>query len=145
MPTSKRPSAEKQASRRTSPAEIAPGVFVGGWKDATRFEGERFCVLDEARDDLPPCVHVPIFSETTGEVNRRNLDRLAKLVQTARSEGKPALIFCGMGIRRGPLGGAWYLHRAEHLSLDEAYARVRAVRPQTEHARDWVPNPTGLE
>ena len=133
------------AKSRRSPSEIAPGVFVGGWKDAVNFEGTRFCVLDEARPDVPPSTHVPIYSEATKAASRANLDRLADAVRKARAEGSPVLIFCGMGVRRAALGGAWYLHRAEKLSLDAAYDRVRAARPQIEHARQWVEDRSALE
>ena len=135
QPTKKAPTA----------SEIAPGIYVGGWKDALAFEGTRFCVLDEARADMPTATHIPIYSEESRTVNRKNLDRLATSVRKARAEGRPVLIFCGMGVRRSPLGGAWYLHRTENLPLDAAYDRIRSVRPQIEHAREWVENPAGLD
>jgi hypothetical protein len=37
------PSARKEAP---SPQEVAPGVFLGGWKDALKFTGRKFCVLE---------------------------------------------------------------------------------------------------
>lgn len=143
MPPSKKTSRLKPADHAAS--EIAPGVFVGGWKDAAGFEGTRFCVLDEAPDDLPPATHIPIYNEAAGGASTKALDRVAEGMRRARVEGRPVLVFCGHGVRRAPLAGAWYLHRAEGLSLEEAYARVRAVRPQIEVARDWVENPDALE
>ena len=127
------------------PSEIAPGVFVGGWKEAVAFDGTRFCVLDEAPPDMPAATHIPLYDGGKDAVIRKNLDRLAVSVQKARGEGKPVLIFCGMGIRRGALGGAWYLHRAERIPLDAAYAKVRAVRPQIEPVGKWVGDTSGLD
>jgi protein-tyrosine phosphatase len=118
---------------------------VGGWKDAVRFDGARFCVLDEAPADMPPAEHVPIFDGATERADRASLDRLAQAMIAARREGSPVLVFCGHGVRRSPLGAAWYLRRSEGLSLDAAYERLRAVRPQVEHAREWVGNATDLE
>jgi protein-tyrosine phosphatase len=126
-------------------SEIAPGVFVGGWKDAVRFDGVRFCVLDEAPADMPTATHIPIYRETTDSVDRPNLDRLARSVEEARKRGQPVLIFCGMGVRRSPLGAAWYLHSTAGLPLDEAYDRIRSVRPKVEHVRTWVGDTSALE
>ena len=127
------------------PSEIAPGVFVGGWKDALRFEGTRFCVLDEPPPDMPPATHVPIYDESAGGAVVPNLDRLARSIREARKSGQPVLVFCGHGVRRSPLAGAWFLHRTEGISLDAAYERVRAVRPKIEDARSWVENVAELE
>ena len=144
MPKSKSPT-RSSPKRASGPSEIAPGVFVGGWKDAQAFEGAKFCVLDEAPDDMPAATHVAIYREEDGTAIPARLDRVADGVTRARAEGKPVLIFCGHGIRRSPLAGAWYLHRAEGLPLDGAYDRVRQARPKIEHAREWVENADELE
>lgn len=128
-----------------SPPEIAPGVFLGGWKDAVRFEGVRFCVLDEAPDERPPSEHIPIYDGAGDQPDLKNLDRLAREVRAAHAAGKPVLIFCGHGVRRSPLGAAWYLHRYEDLTVEQAYDRIRAVRPQVERARQWIGHPGPLE
>jgi Dual specificity phosphatase, catalytic domain len=135
--TTQRPAAKRNPP---SPQEIAPGVFLGGWKDAARFEGARFCLLDEAPDDMPAGRHIPVYDEAADRPRVENLERLAREIRAAHDAGSPVLIFCGHGVRRSPLGAAWYLHRYEHLTLDEAYDRIRTVRPQVEHARDWIGN-----
>jgi len=133
------------ATRPNGPSEIAPGVYVGGWNDALRFEGARFCVLDEAPEEMPAATHIPIYDARSGAAVRANLDRLAKEIGAARASGRPVLVFCGHGVRRSPLGGAWYLHRSERLPLDEAYDRIRAVRPKVETARTWIDDVTNLD
>lgn len=127
-----------------SPAEIAPGVYVGGWKDAVNFEGTRFCVLDQEPDDLPRATHVPIYDEKTDRARPANLDRVANGITAARAEGELVIVFCGHGVRRSPLAVAWYLHRTEGISLEQAYDRIRAVRPQVESASDWIGDVTNL-
>ena len=135
----------KALRRPNSPAEVAPGVFVGGWKDAVAFEGTRFCVLDEKPEDMPPATHIPIYDDRSGSGIRPNLDRLAREIAAARTQGRPVLVFCGHGIRRSPLGVAWYLHRSEKLPITEAFERVRAVRPKAEPPGAWMGNPASLE
>jgi protein-tyrosine phosphatase len=124
---------------KSNASQIAPGVYVGGWNDAEPFQGTRICVLDEVPDGkIPAEIHVPIYDEKTDRPLRENLDRVAQLVEAARQKNEPVLLFCGHGVRRGSLAGAWYLHRHDGLSLDAAFDRVRAVRPKIQHVKDWV-------
>jgi hypothetical protein len=133
--TARAPTAKKAPP---SPQEISPGVFLGGWKDALAFSGRRFCVLDEAPEDMPPATHVRIYDGEKDAPIVANLDRLATEIARARASGEPVLVFCGHGVRRSPLAAAWYLHRDEKLPLEEAYERIRAVRPKIETAREWI-------
>jgi protein-tyrosine phosphatase len=145
---SAKPPASRTATAKRpvpSPQEIAPGVFLGGWEDAVKFTGKRFCVLDEKPDEMPPGVHVPIYDDANDAPIVPNLDRLATEMRAAHKSGEPVIVFCGHGIRRGPLGAAWYLHRTEKIPLDQAYERIRAVRPKIETAREWIGNPDALE
>ena len=128
-----------------SPQEISPGVFLGGWNDALKFTGKKFCVLDEAPEDMPPATHVTIYDETKDAPIVPNLDRLASEMNSAHQNHEPVLVFCGHGVRRSPLAAAWYLHRYEKLSLEAAYERIRAVRPKVETAREWIGNSNKLE
>jgi hypothetical protein len=140
MPSKKTKSASRAKPATKNPSEIAPGVYVGNWEDALAFEGVRFCVLDEAPAGMPSGTHVAIYNESVDRADRKNLDRLANAMNAARAKGAPVLVFCGHGMYRSPLGGAWYLHRTEGVSLDEAYARVRAARPKAHRTLDWVGN-----
>jgi hypothetical protein len=146
MPVARRaPKSSSKKKAPPSPQEIAPGVFLGGWKDALQFSGRRFCVLDEAPNDMPEATHIPIYDEKRDAPIVANLDRLASEVNSAQRSGEPVLLFCGHGVRRSPLGAAWYLHRHEHLSLNQAYARIRAVRPKVEVASQWIGNCSALD
>jgi hypothetical protein len=128
-----------------SPQEISPGLFLGGWKDALQFSGRKFCVLDEAPDDMPPATHVRIYDEEKDAPIVANLDRLATQIARARASREPVLVFCGHGVRRSPLAVAWYLHRDQKVPLEEAFDRIRAVRPQIEAASEWIKNCAPLE
>lgn len=120
-------------------------MFVGGWADAVGFEGVRFCVLDEAPEEMPSVTHIRIYDDRSGRGLRSNLDRLAREVDAARATGAPVLVFCGHGVRRAPLAGAWYLHRSEKLPLAEAFERVRAARPKAEPPAAWMGNVASLD
>lgn len=147
MTSAKSPKGSRRAPAAKSHAsEIAPGVFVGGWNDAAAFAGARICVLDEAPEEtLPGMTHVAIYDGSTDRALPKNLDRVAELALAARRRHEPVILFCGHGIRRGSLAGAWYLHRAEKLPLDQAFDRVAAVRPQIERPADWIGDPSDLE
>jgi Dual specificity phosphatase, catalytic domain len=145
MAAKKKSPGTKAKPSAKGPSEIAPGIFVGGWNDALKFEGARFCVLDEAPEDMPPATHVQIYRGDTDRPIPENLDRVAEAIRAAHANGDPVLVFCGHGVRRSPLAGAWYLHRSEGISLDDAYARVQAVRPKVERAREWIGNTAELD
>lgn len=137
--------AETPGSGAPAAAEIAPGIFVGGWAEALTFDGTRICVLDEAPGtELPAEVHVPIYDPVEGRPIRANLDRVVALATEFRRRGDRVLFFCGHGQRRGPLAGAWFLHVVEGLDLDAAYRRIRAVRPRAESYRTWLPDASPL-
>jgi protein-tyrosine phosphatase len=139
----KKGSAHPRASN--SPSEVSPGIFVGGWKDAVAFTGAKFCVLDEAPDEVPDAKHVPIYDAEKDRPLVANLDKLAESIAAAHRRAEPVLVFCGHGVRRSPLAAAWYLHRVEKLSLDDAYARIRKARPKIEEAREWIGNVDELD
>lgn len=128
----------KSPPRPKVPSEIAIGVFVGGWEEAVHFDGPRFCVLDEPPPDMPPATHIAIYDDSRDRPLVANLDKLADAMERARTKNGSVMVFCGHGVRRSPLAGAWYLHRIQKLSLDQAYDRIRAVRPKIEAARDWI-------
>jgi protein-tyrosine phosphatase len=142
------PRARRVASKNKpvpSPQEISPGVFLGGWNDALRFTGKKFCVLDEVPKDMPPATQVTIYDEAADAPIVRNLDRVASEMNAAHRAREPVLVFCGHGVRRSPLAAAWYLHRYEKLSLDEAYERILALRPKVETPQEWIKNWKELE
>ena len=133
------PPPERGGPGASHASEIAPGVFVGGWADAEGFPGVRICVLNEAPEGpLPAEAMLPVYDPVEDAPRRVNLDRAVLLATEARGRGEPVLFFCGHGVRRGALAGAWYLHVTEGLPLDEAYRRVQAVRPRAEHVRSWI-------
>lgn len=137
--TESRPTKQRTSTERANKAsEVRAGFFVGGWDDAEAFSGTRFCVLDEAPDGMPSATHVPIFDPKTHQPIVGNLDRLAELIGAARARREPVLVFCGHGVRRAPLAGAWYLHRSEGISLDQSFERVRSIRPGIEHVKKWA-------
>jgi len=135
-----RPSTTPRKPARTKPtaAEVRPGLFVGGWGDAQKFSGTKFCVLDEAPPDMPAATHVAIFDEATEEPIVSSLDQLSELISAARTREEPVLVFCGHGVRRSPLAVAWHLHRSESIPLDDAFDRIRAVRPFIEPVHAWA-------
>ena len=145
MATSRDLRPERPNGRRPLPSEVVPGLFVGGWKESLGFEGRRICVRDDGDEPSDPTdLHVPVYDGAAQRPNRENLDRVADAIDQARSAGRPVLVYCGFGQRRSPLAVAWYLHRHEGWDLEEAYARVRSVRPGVEHFREWVGDPAPL-
>ncbi len=145
MPDQDRSKGSATGPRGPGLSEVAEGVFIGGLPDAPAFEGDRICVLDERPERGPVATFLPIYDPAQGRADRRNLDRVIEAVERSRARGRPVLIFCGHGVRRSPLAAAWLLHETEHISLEAAYERIRAVRPQVEDAREWVDDLSDLD
>ncbi len=145
MAAQKNAGGSSERRRAKGPTEVAPGLFVGGWGEAEGFSGARFCVLDEKPAELPNGTHIPVYDERTGGAIRPNLDRLAKEAAAAKGRGEAVVVFCGHGIRRGPLGAAWILHRNDHLTLEQAFDRIQAVRPRIERPAAWMDDPTSVD
>lgn len=137
--TKRTPRASAPRTAKT-PNEIAPGVFLGNWDDAVKFVGTRFCVLDDAPEEMPPSTHVRIYDEKADRADVNGLDRVVAGMKAARAKGDPVLVYCGHGIYRSPLAAAWYLKRTERVSLDEAYRRITALRPKAKPAAGWLGN-----
>jgi hypothetical protein len=140
MTTARKPAATAAKKPTNGPSEVIPGVFVGGWKDAEKFEGTRLCVLDDPEPQAPADAQFRIYDAGREAAIPANLDRVAALAHAAREKDRPVLFFCGHGVRRGPLATAWYLHAHEGLSMDEAYARIESVRPKVERPPRWIAN-----
>ena len=128
-----------------SPQEVAPGVFVGGWDDATHFTGAKFCVMDDPPQGLPGTVHIPIYDEVRNAPILPNLEILAQRVRLAHDVGAPR---AGVLRPRDPSGAARRgLVPASVRAADRGggLRQVRSVRPKIEHARDWIGHVEGLE
>ncbi len=145
VPTKASPGPRTRNRSGSAASEISPGVYVGGSQDALRFDGAKFCVRDDPTERPADATHIPVYDPSTDRAIPANLERLAREIARARARGDPVLVFCGHGIRRGPLGVAWYLRRAEGLSLAAAYARVRVARPTIEEARVWIRDTSNLD
>jgi histidinol-phosphate aminotransferase len=66
------------------------------------------------------------------------LDAIARTIDVYLAQGKRVVVHCGEGVERAPLAVAWWLHRRQGLSLDEAYQVVRNARPQACDRQEWI-------
>ncbi|EQD40321.1 Dual specificity protein phosphatase 14, partial [mine drainage metagenome] len=138
MPARAPPTASDPRAGAALPSEISPGVFVGGRAVAAAFSGCRICVLDDGASPGVSATHLPVYDPEADRPIVENLERVAEAVRRAHDRGEPVLIFCGHGVRRSPLAAAWYLRRAEGISLEAAYDRIARVRPFVERAETWT-------
>ena len=103
-------------------------------EDLYRSQGIRILVPLQERDDLAKIralgylVH-PMFVEDFTPPGLSQLEDFCRLVDNP--EGKPVLAHCWGGYGRTGTVLAAYLIRSEGLSVEEAVARVRAIRPHS--------------
>jgi protein-tyrosine phosphatase len=115
--------------------EVVPGLWVGGWESvpAAKQSGKVTLGVRHLKHDMDD-YWVPVLVGN----HRQQLDVAADLIDARLRAGEAVYVHCQVGIERAPLTVAWYLHAKRGMSLDEAYALVRARHPVTEDRRAWV-------
>lgn len=119
-------------------------LYLGSLADSWKWDGDALCVHE---DLFPPLVkssevRVPVaymHSNPTRMVAQPAQLNICKAIIHEHAATKtPLLVHCMAGVERSPLTVVWYLMFAQGLTMDEAYAFVKARRPQVEDRRDWL-------
>ena len=133
--------------------EIVPGFYLGDWESARKFVGTTLCVHED--DEFAVGYHIPILVKKPNS----HLDRTGALVSLAKlntavqfmiyhlneteeysCDGLDLLVYCKGGVERSPLVMAHFLLEAIYcLSLDEAYAHIKKIRPVISERKFWLP------
>ena len=66
------------------------------------------------------------------------ISSIVMMIEMVVSNGHQVVVHCTSGIDHSPLVVAEWLRQRGDISLDEAYAMIRKVRPQVYDRRDWV-------
>ena len=115
-------------------SEIIPNLFVGDLQDAQKFDGMIINVLPEIIDGEPAhAIHMPFLAK-----GLETLEATAALIDDGLRRGKRVLVHCEEGCERAPLVVAWFLKTRRAMSLDAAYALLKAKRPIIEDRRRWL-------
>ncbi|NXN98641.1 DUS12 phosphatase, partial [Rhinopomastus cyanomelas] len=119
---------------------VLPGLYVGGAESCSSPEslvaaGVVAVLTVDAEE--PPAVpglramHVRALDEPGADLLSR-LDDCAAFIGTARAAGGAALVRCQAGVSRSVAVVTAYLMKTEGLGWEEAYAAVKAARPDAE-------------
>jgi hypothetical protein len=104
---------------------IAHHFAVGGVVDAKHHNGKLICVTESFPYEMPKhAMHVPIMRE--GWVRRAQLDAVVMLIEVCQLQ-YDVMVVSGTGLDRAPLVAAWYLHKINRVSLQEAYDELQAI------------------
>lgn len=119
--------------------EIVPRLWLGDASDSIQSSAPKniICLMHEAMPQNPRGIWMPLFRNDIS-ARRSQLDATARLIDSYLKEGESVLVHCAGGIDRAPLIVAWYLHRFQNMTLDEAYKIVKEKRPQINLHPDWV-------
>ncbi|XP_056195964.1 dual specificity protein phosphatase 12 isoform X1 [Falco biarmicus] len=119
---------------------VFPGLYVGGAESCSSPEALAaagvVAVLTVDAEE-PPAVpgvramHVRARDEPGADLLSR-LDECAAFLGAARAGGGAALVRCQAGLSRSVAVAAAYLMKTEGLGWEEAYAAVRAAKPDAE-------------
>jgi hypothetical protein len=122
--------------------EVYPNLYVGGKASEWHFPGWVVDVREE--DEIPNRGNrrIPVFQRLANGGWRADpvlAEQAVKKIADLLGQGLKVLVRCGSGIERSPAIVAFYLVRYQGLSVTEAYARIRAARPQVIEELDLLP------
>jgi len=119
---------------------VTPNVAVTDWEGGVHATEEGhfvICVADEL-DELGH-VCIPIDPVDGRKRTVKTLERIANLIHWMVSETKKSVVVhCAMGMERSVIAVAWYLHKYQEMTLDEAYDAIGWVRPIAADRKHWV-------
>ncbi len=117
--------------------EILPNLYLGDGRDLASFEGDVVYV----REDIPlrsrpEAAWIPFHRD--GRADHAKLDQIAEVIEGLLRDGRRVFVHCGAGTKRSPLAVAWYLHRKNGMTIDEAYGFIQAKRPVVQRMDAWL-------
>lgn len=129
--------------------QILPRLWIGtdySCHIARELGARTLCVLEKPCDE--GCYHLPITTAVSplGVVEGVDPEKLEEAVARLAemyfiADGStPVLVHCAAGMERSPLVVAHFLVDYFRVSLDEAYAWIKAHRPIVQDRRAWVRN-----
>ncbi|NXE47403.1 DUS28 phosphatase, partial [Casuarius casuarius] len=84
------------------------------------------------------CIRVPVFDDPAEDLYRY-FDRCSEAIEEAVRDGGTCLVYCKNGRSRSAAVCTAYLMRHRKLTLKEAFATVKAARPEAEpNAGFWA-------
>jgi protein-tyrosine phosphatase len=83
------------------------------------------------------CWHNRVLGDD-GKVERGRLEEAIGMINQEWPHRPGVLVHCGAGVERSPLVVAMWMTARFNVSLDEAYAWIKAHRPQIEDRRQWL-------
>ncbi|NWY02769.1 DUS12 phosphatase, partial [Nothoprocta ornata] len=118
---------------------VLPGLYVGGaescWSpEALAAAGVVAVLTVDAEEEAPPppaglrAMHVRARDEPGADLLSR-FDDCAAFIAAARAAGGAALVCCAAGVSRSAAVATAYLMKSEGLPWEEAYAALRAAKP----------------
>ncbi|XP_067158068.1 dual specificity phosphatase 28 [Apteryx mantelli] len=126
------------------PWPVAAGLLLGSAqaaRDPALLARRRvtLCINVSRRQPFPGlprarCMRVPVFDDPAEDLYRY-FDRCGDAIEEAVTSGGTCLVYCKNGRSRSAAVCTAYLMRHRNLALQEAFATVKAARPEAE------PNP----
>jgi hypothetical protein len=122
---------------------ITGQLWVGGYEDAPRFDGETLCVVRPGHPHWR--MHEMPIAGAGGLPGQRthaeHLDKVAEFITSRLAVGKALLVYDEQGRDWAPLACGWYLWKTGRwASLAACYDVLKAMRPNVIDCSAWVAN-----
>lgn len=127
-------------------SKIIENLYLGEMTDVKLFvrnipEGEILCVLPNRPLNEPSkAFQIPIEVEQDNivRVPEEQLLHTFRFINRVLKEKNDLLVHCMAGQERSPLVVAFYLSNNFGLTLNDAYKKIKKIRPQTYDRSDWI-------
>ncbi|NWJ07123.1 DUS28 phosphatase, partial [Crypturellus undulatus] len=127
---------------------VAPGLLLGPARvacDVALLQRERvtLCINVSRQQPFPAlqhirCLRVPVFDDPDEDLYSY-FEHCSEAIEEALYSGGTCLVYCKSGRSRSATICTAFLMRRRHLSLQEAFATVKAARPEAEpNAGFWA-------
>uniref|UniRef100_A0A8D0GN42 Dual specificity protein phosphatase 12 n=1 Tax=Sphenodon punctatus TaxID=8508 RepID=A0A8D0GN42_SPHPU len=129
--------AQAGSAEGSSMVQVLPGLYLGGWAEAGSALGPLVgSVLMVDTEEPEPAelgkriLHIPALDQPDTDLLSR-LDECAAFLSAARRDGGglAALVRCHAGVSRSVAVVTAYLMKTNNLTFEEAYAAVKAAKP----------------
>ena len=119
-------------------SQVAEGIYVTA-EDGVASAREEGCYVINVAEEVDSNSDLKIAIKPYSRNIRTRLDEVADRMDKILSQpnGKVA-VHCRMGMERSVLSVVWYLASITGMTIDAAYAQVKARRPIALDQREWA-------
>ena len=118
--------------------EVYPNIFVGDLTAAHFWPGPKLAIREQPSEYIYHSMDDKQIMFRYGHVTKEILKESSEWLNRMKNKGIPILVHCSGGLHRSALVVAYWISKREHITINDAYNRMRKYRTEIEPRPDWV-------